>query len=60
VTELDELVLLAWAVGELWKVVTELDELVLLAWPIEELEEVVTEPDALLVIENGDSYSVST
>ena len=55
-----ELVLLAWVVGELGKVVTELDELVLLAWPIEELEEVVTEPDALLVIENGDSYSVST
>ena len=36
-----ELVLLAWVVEELGKVVTELDELVLLAWVVEELDELV-------------------
>ena len=45
-----ELVLLAWVVEELGKVVTELDELVLLAWVVEELGKVVTELDKLVLL----------
>jgi hypothetical protein len=50
-TAVEELVLLAWVVEELGKVVLELDELVLLVWVvIEELVEVVAELDELVLL----------